>query len=224
MFCPCLECRNLCHQPIATVLDLLVIKGMDQKYKRNKCWSKHREIRDLKAFDEHASEYEAYELFRATLFDGDDSLQPRSDKADQHDGIENEAELEFTKKLEDTETPLYNTCPNYTKVYVIMGLYRIKVKSGMSENYFYQILKLVHDMLPEDKVLPTSTYAMKNYLKIFGFGYEKIHACKNDCILYRKQYTDLTRCPRCKASRWEVDKHTKEEKNGIPVKVLRYFP
>lgn len=224
MFCPCLQCRNLCHQPIATVLDHLVIKGMDQKYKRNKSWGKHGEISELKAVDEQSSEFEAYELFRATLFDGDDNLQPRSDKADQQDGIENEAELEFTKKLADAETPLYNTCPNYTKVSAIMGLYRIKVKSGMSENYFDQLLKLVHDMLPEDNVLPTSTDAMKNYLKIFGFGYEKIHACKNDCILYRRQYKDLTSCPRCKASRWEVDKHTKEEKNGIPVKVLRYFP
>ncbi|XP_013589396.1 PREDICTED: uncharacterized protein LOC106297769 [Brassica oleracea var. oleracea] len=224
MFCPCLQCRNLCHQLVATVLDHLVIKGMDQKYKKNKCWSKHGEIRELKTSDEQTSECEAYELFRATFFDGDDNLDPRSDTPDQNDGIEEEADKEFMKKLEDAETPLYNACPNYTKVSAIMGLYRIKVKSGMSENYFDQLLKIVHDMLPEDNVLPTSTEAMKNYLKIFGFGYEKIHACKNDCILYRKQYKDLTSCPRCKASRWEVDKHTKKEKKWIPAKVLRYFP
>ncbi|KAL0663169.1 hypothetical protein Bca4012_100006 [Brassica carinata] len=118
MFCPCLQCRNLCHQLVATVLDHLVIKGMDQKYKKNKCWSKHGEIRELKTSDEQTSECEAYELFRATFFDGDDNLQPRSDTPDQNDGIEEEADKEFMKKLEDAETPLYNSCPNYTKVSV----------------------------------------------------------------------------------------------------------
>ena len=94
----------------------------------------------------------------------------------------------------------------------------------MSANYFYQLLKMVHDMLPEGNVLPISTKGMKKFLKTFGFGYDIIHACKNDCILYRKEYEDLTSCPRCSASRWELDKHTREEKKGIPAKVLRYFP
>jgi len=105
-----------------------------------------------------------------------------------------------------------------------MGLYRIKVKSGMSESYFDQLMTLVHDMLPLDNVLPKSTDEMKKFLKVFGFGYDVIHACKNDCILYRKQYAELVCCPRCSESRWERDKHTGEEKKGVPCKVLRYFP
>ncbi|OAO89423.1 hypothetical protein AXX17_ATUG00540 [Arabidopsis thaliana] len=36
-----------------------------------------------------------------------------------------------------------------------------------------------------------------------------------------KEYEDQTNCPRCSASRWELDKHTREEKKGIPAKVLR---
>ncbi|XP_024009473.1 uncharacterized protein LOC112084554 [Eutrema salsugineum] len=87
-----------------------------------------------------------------------------------------------------------------------------------------RLLTLVHDMLPGDNVLPTSTDDMKKFLKVFGFGYDVIHACKNDCILYRKQYEDKVSYPRCNASRWEKDKHTGEEKKGIPAKVLRYFP
>jgi len=31
-------------------------------------------------------------------------------------------------------------------------------------------------------------------------------------------------CPRCSASKWELDKRSGEEKKGIPAKVLRYFP
>lgn len=108
-----------------------------------------------------------------------------------------------TTFYEDAETPFYSNCPNYTKVSAIMGLYRIKVKSGMSKNYFDQLLKMVHDMLHEGNVLPTSIDEMKKFLKTFGFGYDIIHACKNDCILYRKEFGDMISCPRCSASRWE---------------------
>ena len=132
--------------------------------------------------------------------------------------------LNLKKKLQDAETPLYSGCFKYTKVSAIMGLYRIKVKSGMSENYFDQLIRLIHDMLPLDNVLPTSIGDVKKFLKLFGFVYDIIHACKNDCILYRKEYADMVSCPRCKVSRWEKDKHTSDVKNGIPAKVLRYFP
>ncbi|CAA7017641.1 unnamed protein product [Microthlaspi erraticum] len=93
----------------------------------------------------------------------------------------------------------------------------------MSENYFDQLMTIVHDMLPEDNVLPNSTEEIKKFLKIFGFGYDIIHTCKNDCILYRKQYESMESRPRCCTSRWEMDKHSGEEKKGIPAKVLRYF-
>ena len=44
---------------------------------------------------------------------------------------EREEEFQFKKRLEDAETPLYSNCANYTKVAAIMGLYHIKVKSGI---------------------------------------------------------------------------------------------
>ena len=56
--------------------------------------------------------------------------------------------MSLGKKLEDAETPLYSGCLSYTKVSAIMGLYRIKVKSGMLENYFDQLLTMVSSMLP----------------------------------------------------------------------------
>ena len=219
MFCPCIDCRNVCHQPVETVLDHLVIRGMDQKYKRSSCWSIHGDVR--KETDEvPSSAVDVFELFRTAFYEDEKDLQSPEDNQPE----DSEEDSEFKKKLCDAETPLYSNCLNFSKVSAIMGLYRIKVKSGMSENYFDQLLKMVHDMLPEGNVLPTSMDAMKKFLKTFGFGYDNIHACKNDCILYRKEYADLSSCPRCSASRWELDKHTGEEKKGIPGKVLGYFP
>ena len=53
-----------------------------------------------------------------------------------NDDDEAPEESEFMKKLRDTQTPLYSDCIKHTKVSAIMGLYRFKVKSGVSENYF----------------------------------------------------------------------------------------
>ncbi|CAL9238613.1 unnamed protein product, partial [Arabidopsis halleri] len=224
IFCPCIDCRNVCHQLVDTVVDHLVIKGMDKKYMRNSCWSMHGERKSDISDSVPTSETEAYDLLRTAYFTGEGSPQPSNNIGGESEEGETTEDSEFRKKLRDAETPLYSTCSNYTKVSAIMGLYRIKVKSGMSENYFDQLLTIVHDMLPKDNVLPKSTDAMKKFLKIFGFGYDVIHACKNDCILYRKQFDKMESCPRCSASRWEMDKHSGEEKKGIPAKVLRYFP
>ncbi|XP_013723380.2 uncharacterized protein LOC106427185 [Brassica napus] len=79
-------------------------------------------------------------------------------------------------------------------------------------------------MLPADNVLHSSFYEVKKFLKSFDMGYEKIHACVNDCCLFRKKLKKLDSCPKCKASRWKINLHTGEVKKGVPQKLLRYFP
>ena len=59
-----------------------------------------------------------------------------------------------------------------------------------------------------------------------GLEVEKIHACSNDCILYRgDEYKDLNACPKCEAPRYKEgpsDEGTKTR--GGLVKVVWYFP
>ncbi|XP_024004018.1 uncharacterized protein LOC112081492 [Eutrema salsugineum] len=193
---------------------------MDMKYKSS-CWSIHGEKRDCTEDIAPGSETEAFDLLKTAFCIGEGNPNDNGEPNVEDEALE---ETEFRTKLREAETPLYSTCVKYTKVAAIMGLYRIKVKSGLSENYFDQLLVLIQDMLPEDNVLPKSTDAIKKFLKVFGFGYENIHACRNDCILYRKEFEKLESCPRCKVSRWEKNKHSNEMKIGIPAKILRYFP
>ena len=51
--------------------------------------------------------------------------------------------------------------------------------------------------LPKDNELPDSTYAAKKVVCPLGLEVQKIHACPNDCILYRGAYEDLNACPVC---------------------------
>ena len=64
----------------------------------------------------------------------------------------------------------------------------------------------------------------KKAMKAMGSGYTKIHACINDCILYRNQYKDVKVCSTCGKSRWKVDEKEKIMYENIPAKVLWYFP
>ncbi|XP_056691765.1 uncharacterized protein [Spinacia oleracea] len=65
-----------------------------------------------------------------------------------------------------------------------------------------------------------------------GLGYEKIHACPNDCMLYWGKLAGKSECHICHKSRWKNVKEKEGEssvkdkgtcKKGVPAKVMRYF-
>jgi hypothetical protein len=56
---------------------------------------------------------------------------------------------------------------------------------------------MMRNMLPKDYELPISTYEAKKVVCPLGLEVQKIHACPNDCILYRDDYENLTEYPIC---------------------------
>ncbi|CAL2247807.1 unnamed protein product [Prunus armeniaca] len=86
---------------------------------------------------------------------------------------------EFANMIENGDQPLYPGC----KLLIVQG-----------------------DMLSEGNTLPSSMYEAKKTLSALGMNYEKIHACPNDNILYRKDYEDSTNFPTCGISRWKEGK------------------
>ena len=59
---------------------------------------------------------------------------------------------------------------------------------------------------------------------------QKIHACPNDCILYRGEYENLDACPVCSALRYKIRKDDPGDVEGepprkrVPAKVMLYSP
>ncbi|XP_073121628.1 uncharacterized protein [Henckelia pumila] len=98
----------------------------------------------------------------------------------------------------------------------------------MAEAGDYEFHDLLEDaetpLFPDKHTLPESVYSTRKFLKPFDLGYEKIHACPNDCCLFRNELKDLDSCPKCGSSRWKADKVTAKIHKGVPEKVLRYFP
>ena len=86
-------------------------------------------------------------------------------------------------------------------------------------------------MLPKDNELPATTYEAKQVVCPMGLEIEKIHACPNDCILYRgEEYKKLDACPVCHASRYKIRRDDPGDVEGerptkkIPSKIMWYAP
>ncbi len=88
----------------------------------------------------------------------------------------------------------------------VLELMRLKARNGWSDSSFNDLLVLLKKLFPQLNSLPTSTYEVKKLICPLSLGVRKIHACVNHCILFRKEYEDLDRCPTCKSSRYKTSR------------------
>ncbi|XP_024013159.1 uncharacterized protein LOC112087474 [Eutrema salsugineum] len=225
VICLCIDCRNVDRHSKNDVVDHLVTRGMDETYKLRTDWYHHGEVncgsdearKVIREWNE-----EIVGLYQAAEY-LDEELANKTDLCDVAEGLD-KREDEFLAKLGDAETPLYPSCASHSKLSAIVSLFRLKTQNGWSDKSFNELLETLPSMLPEDNVLHTSLYDVKKFIKSFHMGYEKIHACVNDCCLFRKRLKKLDNCLKCKTSRWKTNFQTGELKKGVPQKVLRYFP
>ncbi|XP_073153087.1 uncharacterized protein [Henckelia pumila] len=210
--CPCTRCGNLQMKDVRTIRAHLCSNGMDLTYHT---WIWHGERSTVKnpmndsdqvGPDEH--KYFAEETIDMV-----------------HDAYDSYAEnpSQFHKILEDAEKPLYSGCTKFTKLTALVKLFNLKAKYSWSDKSFTDLLSLLGEMLPDHNELPLSYYDAKKSFSALGMNYVKIHACPNDCILYRKEFEDLSNCPICGMSRWKLGNNSVVNE-GTPAKVLWYFP
>jgi hypothetical protein len=121
--------------------------------------------------------------------------------------------------MKEAKLQLYPSCMKFLKLSFVVKLLYMKSLYRICNSAFFAILKLLGDAFPECNTLPKSYYEAKSILKQLGLGYESIHVCYNNCVLFRKEYSKLDNCPICGLSRW-VDVEGKK----IPQKLLRHFP
>ncbi|XP_042460501.1 uncharacterized protein LOC122044019 [Zingiber officinale] len=194
ILCPCKHCKNKKYMKFDQVYDHLIINGFNPSYT---IWVFHGET--------YTPNFQGQSSSRGVQEEEDETREAynlykdafASDESVGHTMFE-ARDYEFADLLVDAETPLFPGCTTYTKLSAIVTLYNFKSTNGHTDNSFNELLKIL--------------------------GYEKIHACPNDCCLFRKELKDLDSCPKCRSSRWKVDKVTTKVCKGVPEKVLRYFP
>ena len=211
--CPCKRCGNLFHHTPTKVREHLFFNGIDQSY----CtWYWHGEdIPTSAKSSEMAQCHDAVNY--SDVGNTVDMIHAMKDEF-------MEDPILFKKLLEDAEKPLYPGCAKFTKLSALVKLYNVKARYGWSDKSFSDLLQILGDMLPVNNEMPLSMYEAKKTLNALGMEYEKIHACPNDCILYRNKFQDASSCPTCGMSRWKANKVRVRNTKRIPAKVLWYFP
>jgi len=243
--CPCRDCKNLFqYYNSEEVKNHLIRRGFVERYT---VWAWHGESHgetstartnlveeDISEFIDDENDIES----RDCDVEGRDSDVENEIGNDNFDDMfcdvenenindENDAYNKFAELKNDCQLPLFPGCKTFTKLSAVLNLYNLKANNGWSDKSFTALLQLLGEMLPDKNELPKSCYQAKKLMCPMGMEVEKIHACPNDCILYRKEYQDLHECPKCGASRFKVKKNkTKDgsEKTGPPTKVVWYFP
>ncbi|XP_073129709.1 uncharacterized protein [Henckelia pumila] len=210
--CPCTKCGNLKKKKVETIRAHMYSNDIDLTYHT---WIWHGERSAMKNSNNDRDQ----EREDVPKFDAEEPIDMV------HAAFDSYAENPTTFKnlLEDAEKPLYPGCSKFTRLSAVVKLFNLKAKYSWSDKSCTDLLNLLGEMLPDDNKLPLSFYDAKKSLCALGITYEKIHACPNDCILYRKEYEDMNSCPTCGMSRWKMgQKDTIKE--GVPAKVLWYFP
>ncbi|XP_075660213.1 uncharacterized protein LOC142630034 [Castanea sativa] len=239
ILCPCVKCVNLISVLPNVARDHCWASGMLNNYK---VWKFHGESAAATTAtvcgSSHVEEtLNEYGDFRGMLHD----LCPPHEMAPepmeegptvQHadEGMNDEAN-KFYKMIGDVDKPLYEGCTKFSIFSAIVVLFQLKTLCGWTNKSFTMLLQVLKDLLPSDAKLPKDHYEAKKIIRDLGLGYEKIHACPNDCMLFWKDNVNLDACPCCTASRWKTNEASVASKNASSTKgkkkaakILRWFP
>lgn len=176
--CPCIRCKNVQRHHFDLVYEHLVMKGMDPTYNT---WVLNGENSTYSGMSMQYGDIEmteTYQMYRDQVYFQEPNVSEHTHES---------SKVEFTNLIKDAETPLYPGCTKHTKISATVSLFKHKVTHGISDKGFDELLQIVRDILPSENTLPESLYSTKKLLKTFDLGYEKIHACINDCCLFRKE-------------------------------------
>ncbi|CAL9005878.1 unnamed protein product [Prunus brigantina] len=205
--CPCRRCNNTLWETIENVGFHLVRNGMIETYS---IWNLHGEQVD------HASSSNATRVANVeTIVDPNDEVMdiiqdafPFASTNINQEGEDDvptpidSAEFEqYEKLLKNANKELYPGCESFSVLTAIVELMHGKIKYRMSNLCFDYFLGVFKRMLPTDNCLPKDHKHAQKVLNGLGLGYEKIHACKNNCMLFYKEHETLDKCPICNESR-----------------------
>nr|AAV43864.1 putative polyprotein [Oryza sativa Japonica Group] len=225
--CPCNKCKNQKEYSASRTIHFhLFESGFMPSYN---CWTSHGEqgveMEEDEVEDDNIPDFAQYVGFEGNQTGEEEIAADGNDVADDlgqmlqdaREDCESEKEAhKLDKMLEDHRTSLYPGCEQgHKKLDTTLELLQWKAKNGVSDKAFGDLLKLIKNILPGENKLPETTYEAKKIVCPLGLEVHKIHACPNDCILYRgEEYENLEACPVCKALRYKIRRDDPGEVDG----------
>ncbi|XP_039138774.1 uncharacterized protein LOC120276106 [Dioscorea cayenensis subsp. rotundata] len=239
IWCPCVKCVNTYRVSRREAFDHIICDGFLKGYVR---WIFHGKTMEVATSTVISNEEEIvfdndiHELLHDMMAEEDMNADVHiMQSEDSHWGQHYTHRIHsdnFYNLLKDAKVELYPGCKNFTKFSFAIYLFHIKCFNGWTNKSFSALLELLKLVLPEGNTLPRSYQELKKMISALSLGYEKIHACPNDCILFWKENANEDKCTKCGASRWKEnlnvgksdseDAFTKKKKKAA--KILQWFP
>ncbi|XP_071732447.1 uncharacterized protein [Rutidosis leptorrhynchoides] len=223
--CPCKKCKNARWYADSTdIKSHLIAHGFMRGYT---CWSFHGE--SLANLNPSVSDNDTDNEEDSYNSDNNVNFDDMFDELDTEDNVADKYHDRLQQLFVVAKKPLYTGCMNFTKLSAVIQLVNLKSNNGWSDTSFTSLLELLNKMLPEGNELPISTYQAKKLMCPMGLEIQRIHACPNDCMLYRNEEKDLHQCKVCGTSRYKRGKLTDNvdsdvSENRPPAKLLWYLP
>jgi hypothetical protein len=154
------------------------------------------------------------------------------ERQDNDDQYSNDELVKYKKMIEDSKKPFYHGfVAQYQRLFAMVKLFQLKASNVWSDCSFKDLLTLLKDMLPKGNAILETIYEAKQIICPLGLEVEKIHAYKNDCIIYcGSEYEDLEKCPNCGRDQFnhrkdggDDEKCNKNKRKGETKNVFWYF-
>ena len=119
----------------------------------------------------------------------EDSNKPQPGPQGSEEQIMNDAPdtgdtQKYDELLKNSDKSLYRKT-RHSKLSATVHLYNLKCLGGVTNTIFLAFLEFVNQLLLDDsEALLDNIYQAKKFLRDMGLGYEKISACRNDCMLF----------------------------------------
>jgi hypothetical protein len=184
--------------------------------------------------DDNVNEADILRLSDDDIVSRVDNIEEMVRNVERHandDQYSNSKLAKYKKMIENSNKLFYDGCVVwYTTLFAMVKLFQLKASNKWSDGSFKDLLTLLKDMLPQGNSIPETVYEAKQIICPLDLEVEKVHVCKNDCILYRGvEYEDLEKCPICGLDRFNRRKDGGDDDNcnrrkGGPKNVFWYFP
>ncbi|XP_074360953.1 uncharacterized protein LOC141701189 [Apium graveolens] len=227
MKCPCKVCVNRYWHTQTVIYDHLICSGPSPLHIKWICEVSHTKVDGSTDFMDSGTgmdfEDNLGEMFNCTG-------KKFRDLENDYESLTNAEARKFYGHVREGKQPLYPESTKFSRLSFLIKLYHLKCAHGISESAFGELLELIRDAFP-DAQIPLSLNAAKNMIKDLGLHYEKIHACRNNCMLYWGENKDKEKCDNCGVSRWVLPEKKGNDASDpgqvihkVPANVMRYFP
>ncbi|KAJ7942534.1 Transposon protein, putative, CACTA, En/Spm sub-class [Quillaja saponaria] len=220
--CPCAACKHRKYLSRDEITVHLYKKGFVPNYK---LWTVHGELCISEPSSSFSGTVRGDNPYKNMVLDvAGPKFVPDTERIIEPEEPNPEA-ARFYSILRDADESLWTGCTKHSKLSAASQFLNIKSECNMTEACYDRLISLVKSMLPKEEKLAENFYQTKKMMKLLGFGYDIIHACPNDCILYYgEEDKDRTRCSKCDHPRYEAKRAFGKNQKDIPYKVVHYFP